>query len=251
MQAVILAGGKGTRLLPYTTVFPKPMLPVGGKPIIEIIVQQLGYYGFSDVVISLGYLGDYIRMYFQDPSRIPPGVTIRYVEESEPLGTAGPIALVPDLDEQFLVINGDILTTLDYRDFMRYHRERGAALTLAVGVKNVTMSLGILELDDEMHITNFSEKPTFTYHDNMGIYIYSRGVIDSIVKHQHLDLNELVLNLLARRERVCGYICRDPYFWIDIGRSGEYEEANREFEVRRKDFLMGEESRAAPDSEGA
>ncbi len=237
MQAVILAGGKGTRLMPYTTVFPKPMLPVGGKPIIDIIVQQLAYFGFTDIVISLGYLGDYIRMYFDDKSRVPGGVTIRYVEESTPLGTSGPVALVPRLEDNLLVINGDILTTLDYSDLMRYHKSKKASLTLAVGVRQVTMSLGILELDANSAVTNFSEKPTFTYHDNMGIYIYSREVVEQIPKNQRLDLNYLVLDLLSKKKTVCGYVSSEAYYWIDIGKSGDYEMANAEFEKRRSDFL--------------
>ena len=121
MQAIVLAGGKGTRLSPYTLVFPKPMLPVGGQPIIQTIVRQLAYFGFDDVVISLGYLGELIELYFKDKSNIPSGVNIRFVTEEKPLGTSGAISLVDNLDDDFLVINGDILTTLDFGKMFEYH----------------------------------------------------------------------------------------------------------------------------------
>jgi NDP-sugar pyrophosphorylase family protein len=236
MQAFILAGGKGTRLQPYTTVFPKPMLPIGGRPIIEIIIAQLAYFGFNDIVISLGYLGDYIRMYFEDKKKIPPGVRLRYVVEDTPLGTAGSVSLLENPEESFLVINGDILSTLDYRDFMQYHKSRESILTLAVGLKKVAMSLGILELGPDNTITNFTEKPTYTYNDNMGIYIYKSDVLRYIKKSQRLDLNDLVMDLLRHKEKVCGYISEAPYYWIDIGKSGDYEAANSEFDKRRDIF---------------
>ncbi|MBN2354061.1 MAG: NTP transferase domain-containing protein [Spirochaetales bacterium] len=236
MQAIILAGGQGTRLRPYTVIFPKPMLPVGGKPIIEIIVNQLASYGFTDIVISLGYLGDYIRMFFNNPANVPAGVTIRYIDETTPLGTAGPIGLVEGLEDNFLVINGDILTTLDYSDFMRTHVERGALLSVAVGEKTITVNLGILDLNQDSMITNFHEKPTYKYSDNMGIYIYSSRILRYIEKNTRLDLNNLVLKLIGDNEKVFGYCCNEPYYWIDIGATGDYEKANLEFENNRAKF---------------
>ncbi len=239
MQAVILAGGQGTRLRPYTLVFPKPMLPVGGQPIIETILRQLSHYGFSEAVISLGYMGDYVRMYFNDHTRVPAGMRIRYVSEDQPLGTAGSLALVEDLEDDFLVINGDILTTIDYRDFVATHRRRGADLSIAVGVKEVRMSLGVLELDAEQRITNFREKPTYTFYDNMGIYVYNRSVAASIERNKRLDANTLVLKLIAEGKKVFGYLSKEQYYWIDVGHHADYEKANEEFEKRREAFLPG------------
>ena len=244
MQAIILAGGKGTRLQPYTMVFPKPMLPVGGLPIIATIVRQLAHFGFDDLVISLGHLGDYIRMYFGDPANVPPGVRIRYYVEEQPLGTAGPLSIIGDLAEDFLVINGDILSTIDYADFFRVHRERGADLSVAVGVKEVKMSLGILDLDPEGRITSFREKPTFKFYDNMGVYVYNRGVMPTIQPNRRLDVNDLVATLLRDGKKVYGYLSKDHYYWIDIGQHGDYEKANEEFEKNKNAFLhVGEDGK--------
>jgi len=217
-------------------VFPKPMLPVGGMPIIAVIVKQLAYFGFTDITISLGYLGDYIRLYFDDRNHIPAGTVIRYVEETEPLGTAGSLSLLQNHEEDFLVLNGDLLTSLDFRDFFLFHRDQEALLSIAVGKKQVKMNLGILELDGT-RVTDFKEKPVVTYHDNMGIYIYNRKVLNHIEKNKRLDFNELVLRLLGKREKVLGYLSEKPYYWIDIGQHADYEQANGEFEQHKGDFL--------------
>ena len=240
MQAVILAGGKGTRLAPYTTVFPKPMLPVGDKPIIEIIIQQLSYYGFTDIVISLGYLGQFIEMYFSDDHNVPEGVNISYVRETKPLGTSGPVSLIDNLEERFLVINGDILTTINYSDMYKYHIEKDADLTIAMAVKKVKMDLGVLEFDKNKKITNFDEKPVYNFHDNIGIYIYNRSILKYIEKNKRLDMNDLVMNLIRMDKNIYGYLSKESYYWIDIGKHGDYDLANQEFEKHRKDFLKEE-----------
>jgi NDP-mannose synthase len=237
VQAVIFAGGKGTRLEPYTLVYPKPMLPVGGSPIIETIIRQLAYYGFDEIIVSLGYLGGMIRLYFAETSRIPAGVAIRYVEESEPLGTAGAIGIIDGLADNFLAINGDILTTLNYRDFFDFHVRKNATFSIAVGVKSVSLPLGILELDGDDRVTKFTEKPTFEYLDNIGIYVYNRRVTRYIQRGQRLDLNILVDRVLGNGESICGFRSSDPYYWIDIGHHADFETANLEFEKRRADFL--------------
>ncbi len=236
MQAFILAGGRGVRLQPYTMVFPKPMLPIGGMPIIEIIVRQLAYYGFGDITISLGYLGDYIKLYFKDGAKTPRGAVIKYVEEVDPLGTAGSICLLDKYDNDFLVLNGDLLTSIDFRDFFNFHKSKGAALSIAVGVKSVRMNLGILEMKGE-NVIDFKEKPTFSYNDNMGIYIYNKRVLDYIERGKRLDVNDLILRLLQNKEKVLGYRSEKSYYWVDIGQHADYELANNEFENNRKDFL--------------
>ncbi len=237
MQAVIVAGGRGTRLAPYTMVFPKPMLPVGGQPIIETIVRQLAYYGFTDIIISLGYLGGLIKLYFEDKSKVPDGVEIRYCFEDIPLGTAGAIGLIENLEDDFLVINGDILTTLDYRKFIEFHTSEESNLTIAVGKKEVTLSLGILDIDKDNNVLGIHEKPTYTYNDNMGIYIYNRKTLDYIERNKHLDLNVLVENMIAGNERVLAYKSDDSFYWIDIGKHADFEKANIEFESRKDEFL--------------
>ncbi|MBF0532481.1 MAG: NTP transferase domain-containing protein [Candidatus Omnitrophica bacterium] len=237
MQAVILAGGKGTRLAPYTMVFPKPMLPVGGQPIIETIIRQLAFYGFKDIVISLGYLGDMIELYFRDRSKSLDGIRLRYVREDQPLGTAGALSLIDDLDENFLVINGDILTTLNYENFYRFHQEKGSSLTVAVGEKKVQIALGILTLDEESKVKKFDEKPVYTYKDNIGIYIYNRRALRYIEKGKRLDLNILIEKMIADGDNVFGYMSNENYYWIDVGQHADFEQANQEFEKRKKEFL--------------
>ena len=235
MQAVILAGGKGTRLLPYTVVFPKPMLPLGGQPIIQIILTQLVKHGFTDIVISLGYLGDLIELYLNE--KRSEEANIRFVREQKPLGTAGALSLVEDLEEDFLVINGDILTSLDYRAMFDFHRERRAALTVAVGVKEVCMNLGILTLDGQDRVTRIEEKPTYRFNDNMGIYVYNRSTVSFLPQNERTDLNVLMETLIGKNLPVFGYRSQDPYYWIDIGQHAEYEKANAEFERHREVFL--------------
>lgn len=237
MQAVILAGGKGTRLSPYTLVFPKPMLPVGGHPIIETIIRQLAMHGFKDIIISLGYLGDLIQTYFKDKSKIPAGVNLKYVNEDKPLGTAGALSLINGLEEDFLVINGDVLTTLNFADIYRFHRKKKSSLTVAVGEKKIKISLGILSLDENSKIIGFNEKPTFTFKDNMGVYVYNKAVLSYLKKNTRLDLNILIEKMIARQDSVYGYISRESYYWIDIGQHADFEQANIEFAKRKKIFL--------------
>jgi len=237
MKAVILAGGRGTRLVPYTTVFPKPMLPVGGRPILEIIIKQLAFYGFKTIVLSVGYLAEIIRAYFQSNSDIPKDVTIRYVREHMPLGTAAPVALIPDLDESFLVMNGDILTNLDYSKLMAFHKENGALLTIAVYSKKVKMNLGIVEFAEDGRVVGYLEKPTYTFNDSMGIYVYEPEVINYIEPNVYMDLPTLIHRLLEKGEKVLAYRSDRPYYWIDIGQREAYEEANAIYEERKDEFL--------------
>mgnify|MGYP001480622879 CR=1 FL=1 len=241
MQALILAGGLGTRLHPYTMVFPKPMLPVGGRPIIQTVVDQLAAHGFSEIVISLGHLGNYLRMFFAEAENVPTGVSIDYVEEDEPLGTAAPVSLIEKPGDDFLVLNGDILTTLNFSDFRDFHLQRSATLSIAVGIKHVRMNLGVLELGEDDQVVSMAEKPTYTYHDNMGIYMYNRRALDYIEPGKRLDLPDLATRLIEDGEKVCGFVSQDPYYWIDIGQHADYEKANQEFESRRSDFLVASE----------
>ena len=238
MQAMILAGGKGTRLRPYTLAFPKPLLPVGEIPIIETIVRQLAYYGFKDIIISVGYLSKYIKMFFSDDAKIPNGITISFIEEEIPLGTSGPVSLVRDkMEKNMLVINGDILSTINYKDLLKFHQEKKAVLTMAVGERKVTMNLGIVELDEQNRLLDFKEKPTYAFHDNVGVYVYNRKALDYIPEGGRLDLNHLALNLIQDKQPVYGYQSGDEYYWIDVGQHADYEKANEEFKKHRDKFL--------------
>jgi NDP-sugar pyrophosphorylase family protein len=240
MKAVILAGGKGARLAPYTTIFPKPMLPVGDKPILEIIIRQLAYYGFKEIVLSVGHLAELIQAYFQNRNTLPEGISLTYIKEEKPLGTAGPIALIPDLKETFLVMNGDVLTTLDYLKLLAFHKEKGALLTVAMHKKEVKMNLGIIEVSNDYQITKYTEKPQFSYFNSMGIYVYEPEVIRYIEPGVYLDLPTLVLKLIENGDKVFGYYHDKPHYWLDIGQHEDYQKANEEFEKRRTEFLPDE-----------
>lgn len=236
MKAVILAGGKGTRLAPYTVVFPKPLMPLGDIPILEVVVRQLRRYGFDEVTMAVGYLAELIRAYFGDGSRF--GVRIRYSKEETPLGTAGPLALIPGLDEPFLVMNGDVLTTLDFGALYRYHCQSDSIATIAMHKRSVKIDLGVIESDESNRIVGYIEKPTYNYKVSMGVYIFDPRVLGHIPSGERLDFPDLVLQLLASGERVLGY----PYdgYWLDIGRSDDYAKAVEEFEQLRSRFLQEE-----------
>lgn len=219
MRAVILAGGKGTRLRPYTTVLPKPLVPVGERPILELIVGQLNKAGFNSIDFCVGHLGELIRAYFEQGPATPNGVEINYVWEDEPLGTAGALHLIEPPDDDFLVMNGDILTELDYSDLMRFHRERDAAMTIATHHKSVSLALGVIECEDGT-VSGFVEKPTLNYEVSMGVYIYSPRALALVPKARY-DFPELVLALLAAGETVASYGFDGA--WYDIGTREEHE----------------------------
>ncbi len=233
MRAVILAGGKGTRLAPYTTTLPKPLMPLEDMPILEIVIRQLARHGFTDLTLAVGHLAELLMAYCGDGSRF--GVKIEYSREEQPMGTAGPISLVKDLHETFLVMNGDLLTTIDYGEMLRCHRERGALATVACHQRDVKIDLGVLEVSPDHWVTDYIEKPTYHYSVSMGIYIFEPGIFSYLVPNQRLDLPELVLKLLGDKQGVNVY----PFdgYWLDIGRHDDYEKAIQEFTLNRASFL--------------
>tara|TARA_B100000315_G_scaffold239686_1_gene258764 strand:- start:1484 stop:2215 length:732 start_codon:yes stop_codon:yes gene_type:complete len=237
LQAIILAGGKGTRLKPFTLVYPKPLLPVGGKPIIDTIVRQLIYYGFKEIIVSAGYMGDMIKLYFDSISEFHHQVNINVVLEDQELGTAGPISIIDGLQENFLVINGDILTSMNFSNLMEFHNQKKSLMTLAVGKKKINLSLGIVELNEDDEITEFSEKPEFEFNDNMGIYVYNKKILDFMKERNRIDVDSLVKILLEKNKEVYGYFSDASYYWIDIGQHADYEIANEKFEIHKKEFL--------------
>jgi len=238
MKAVVLAGGKGTRLAPYTTVLPKPLVPVGGIPILETVLRQLHHYGFREVVLAVGYLSPLIRAYF-DNNSITNKLWLRYHQEQAPLGTAGALASIEGFDEPFLAMNGDLLTTLDYGAMMRFHRERGAALTVAVTERQVQVEVGVLRMNAEDIITGYDEKPVHRYSASMGIYICSPRIREMMEPGVALDIPGLVLRLIEAGEQVAGF--RSEAFWLDMGNRADYERASDAFERNRALFLPDEE----------
>jgi NDP-sugar pyrophosphorylase family protein len=234
MKAVILAGGLGTRLRPYTTVFPKPMVPIGDRPILEIILRQLNHHGFTDIQLSVGYLAELLRAYLEQTDGLMPGTTIRYIYEKEPTGTAGALRLIDELDDTFLMMNGDVLTTLPYDELLDFHRSKNAALTIATHKKPVKIDLGVLNTDGDEFVTEYIEKPTLDYRVSMGVYILEPHVINLIPEKSYFDFPDLVQKLLDAGKKVAAY--PSEHLWLDIGRPEDYEEAQLTFEDRREEF---------------
>jgi NDP-sugar pyrophosphorylase family protein len=233
-KAVILAGGKGTRLAPYTLVFPKPLMPLGETPILEIVIRQLVRRGFEEVTLAVGHLAQLIESYFGDGARFD--VKIRYSLEDRPLGTAGPLAAIGDLDEPFLVMNGDILTTLDYGSFLADHVESGAAASVATFRRAYTVDFGVVETDGE-RIVGYIEKPETTCDVSMGINALSPHVLERIRPGERLDMPDLLLQLIGAGEEV-----RSVPFegrWLDIGRHDDFAAAQEQFIDHRREFLGG------------
>jgi NDP-mannose synthase len=236
MRAVILAGGKGARLAPYTTVLPKPLMPIDEKPILEIVIRQLARHGFQDITLAVGYLAELIMAVCGEGQKY--GVHLTYSHEETPLGTAGPLALVPDLKETFLFMNGDLLCNLDFSAMLTYHRERAAVATLAAFQREVQIDLGVVEADRDGWLTKYIEKPRYHYSVSTGIYIFEPTVLEFVPHGEKLDLPDLILKLTGSGHKVNVY----PFegYWLDIGRPDDYEKAIEEFRVNRAHFLTDE-----------
>lgn len=224
MQTVMLVGGRGSRLDPYTRILPKPLFPIGDKPIAEILVHQLQAAGFDEIIMCLGYLADLIKLYFHDGRNY--GLKIRYSLETEPLGTAGPLRLVNNLEDDVLVINGDELTTLDFRALYEHHVAMKADMTVAVQAKAVSSSFGVLEIKDGQ-VTAYSEKPTINYWASMGIYVVNKRVLSLIPENKPFDMPDLVQGLLKEAAKVTSYESRD--LWFDIGTMADLAKAKEVF----------------------
>ena len=236
MKAIVLAGGRGTRLAPYTTVFPKPLVPIGERPILDIVLRQLAAAGFDQVTLAVGYLAELIMAYCGDGSRY--GIELTYSREEKPLGTAGPIALAPVVGETFLAMNGDLLTTIDYRAMLVSHRDRGSIATVATFPRDVTIELGVIEADENDRVTDYLEKPHFQYAVSTGVYLFEPAILDHIPRGERFDLPDLVLRLIRLGLPVGRYAASG--YWLDIGRHDDYAEAVRLFESHRAEFLPGE-----------
>jgi len=238
MKAVILAGGKGTRLAPYTTVFPKPLMPVDGMPILEVIVRQLGHFRIKDLIFTVSRHSEpLLSAYFGDGKKY--GVSVSYSREERPLGTTGPLSLIPDLPETFLVMNGDILTTLNYQRLISYHRKERGLVTIAMSQKKIQVELGVMEFDSDHQLTRYIEKPAFSYSVSMGIYVFEKRILEYIPSRKYLDFPELIQRLLKEKEKVVCYPSKD--FWLDIGRHEDYEEAQKKFQEMRSRLLHEKE----------
>jgi NDP-sugar pyrophosphorylase family protein len=234
VTVALLTGGRGTRLAPLTTVFPKPLVPLGDKPVLEILLRQLARHRFRDVILATGYLSELLMAVVGDGSKY--GVSVSYTHEETPLGTAGPLALLRDrLSDPFLVMNGDLLTTLSFTALLAHHRREQNDATVAVFPREVRVDFGLIESDVDGRFTGYREKPVYRFEVSMGVYAMSRSVLQHVPDGQRLDMPDLISRLHAAGGRVGCY--REDCYWLDIGRMDDYATAQDQFERNAAMFL--------------
>jgi NDP-sugar pyrophosphorylase family protein len=233
-HAVILAGGKGTRLRPYTTSIPKPLVPIGDESaILEIVLRQLARDGYRRITIAIGHLGELIRAYVGSGDKW--GLDVDYSSEDKPLSTMGPVVAILDrLPEQFLVLNGDILTDLSYSSLLEAHAASDAPITIATYRRHVDVDFGVMTIESGK-VVGFVEKPRLDYQVSMGVYAVSRSALADYPVGESLGFDRLVLDLLAKGRNPASY----PFdgYWLDIGRPEDYDRANSEFARLRSHLL--------------
>lgn len=236
LRAVVLAGGKGVRLRPFTVSFPKPLMPLGDVPIIEVLIKQLVSFGITDITLTLGHLAELIKAYFQHRKEFTRHLKLRYVDEEEPTGTAGSLAFVEGLEDTFLVMNGDLLTDVNFDELVAFHRQQGAALTIATHERRVKIDFGVLEFDNNHCVTGYREKPENTYYVSMGIYVYEPRALRFIELGKYLDFPDLVLRLVKAGEKVCALPI--DCLWLDIGRPDDYAQAQELYAQKKGNFEL-------------
>lgn len=235
LKAVVLAGGRGTRLQPFTVNFPKPLVPLGDVPVLEVLLTRLLGHGVKDITLTVGHLAELVKAYFQHRESLSQQLSLTFVVEEQPTGTAGSLALVPDLTETFLVMNGDLLTNLNFHSLVDFHRRQDAVLTIATHEREIKIDLGVLEADGEYRVTDYFEKPEHRYRVSMGIYVYEPRALSFVEPPgSYMDFPELVLKLLNAGERVCAY--PSACMWLDIGRPDDYAKAQELFAEDREVF---------------
>jgi NDP-sugar pyrophosphorylase family protein len=226
-------------------VLPKPLMPVGDRPILELLLLQLRERGVTDATIAVGHLAWLIAAYFGNGERL--GISITYSVEEEPLGTAGPLGLITGLNETFLVMNGDLLTDVDFGAMIRLHRRERAAATIGIYHRDVPLHLGVIEMNDADQVTGYIEKPTYRYPVSMGVYAFEPCVLRHLPRGQRCDLPNLIRTLVGAGEKVIGY--RHTGYWLDIGRPDDYQRAQEDFPVMEK-RLLGKTDAEAGAAEG-
>lgn len=225
MRAVILAGGRGTRLAPFTAVLPKPLVPLGDMPVLEVLLRRLAHFGIRRATLAVNHLASLIEAYFGDGRKF--GIDIDYVVEDSPLGTAGPLAGISGLDDRFFVMNGDLVTDIDFAAFAAAHAAGGGAATVGLYRREIKLDFGIVEIDDERRVVNYREKPTQTHYISMGAYVLEPSVLKYVSRNTPLDLPDLVHAMIRAKERVCTYVHEG--YWLDIGRPEDYGRAQEDF----------------------
>lgn len=232
-RAVILAGGKGTRLKPYTVVLPKPLMPLGDYPILEIIVRQLAHAGFDHITMTVNHQADLIKTFFGNGEKW--GIKIDYSLEEKPLSTMGPLSLIKDLPDNFLVMNGDILTDLDFKEFHDHHVKNGNIFTISSYVREHVNLYGVLEVDENSKLVDFKEKPITRFEVSMGIYMLNRDILEFIPFNEPYGFDSLMLDLIKANRSAS--VKKFEGYWLDIGRPDDYMEAIERFEEMKDVFL--------------
>lgn len=233
MRAVLLAGGKGTRLQPFTAAFPKPLVPLDDTPVIELLVRQLQLFGVTDLTVVTGHLAELIKAFLGDGERF--GLNISYFRETTPLDTAGCLGLIERPSEPFLVMNGDLLTTLDFNSLAAFHRQHDSPATIATYRREVKIDLGVLETDEQGRLLDYIEKPTHYFDVSMGIYCFDPEVCDYVEPGERLSMPELILRMKRDGRDVLTF--RDDCYWLDIGRPDDYATACDEFRRDKNRFF--------------
>ena len=230
MRAVILAGGKGTRLAPYTTTLPKPLVPVGDRSILDIVLQQLKRAGVTRVTLAVSHLAHLIMAYFGDGSRW--GLKVDYSLEDKPLSTIAPLKLIKDLPEEFFVMNGDVLTDLDFAGLYEHHLAEKADITVSTFERDVLINFGVLQGDSANRVVAFEEKPTYHFSVSMGVYVMNRRLLDIVPDGQAFGFDHLMLACIQEKRKAILYPHRG--YWLDIGRPTDYAEANEKIDMLMK-----------------
>ncbi|MFC1478319.1 sugar phosphate nucleotidyltransferase [Candidatus Margulisiibacteriota bacterium] len=234
MRAIVLAGGKGVRLKPYTTTLPKPLMPLGDEmPILEVVIKQLKKNGFKHITIAVNHLSNIIMAFFGNGEKW--GVKIDYSLEEEPLGTIGPVTLIDDLPDDFLLMNGDLLTDINYREFFEYHQKNKNDVTVASYKRKQNIDFGIIEANADNEIIGFAEKPDYDFGVSMGIYIIKRKVIEKLPKGKPYGFDNLMLDGIASDMKM--QVMPFQGYWLDIGRPDDYEQANKDFSGMKDKLL--------------
>lgn len=231
-RAVLLVGGRGSRLAPFTATFPKPLMPLDDVPVLEVVLWRLIDGGIKRATLALGHLGELIQAYLHHRPELRDLIEIDYVREDAPLGTAGALSLVDDLDDTFIVMNGDLLTDVDVQKLVEFHRSQHAALTIAVQRREVNIDLGVLDVTPDHSVVGYHEKPTQNFTVSMGVYVYEPAVLRYVEPARYLDFPELAKRLIADGERVAAY--ETDCLWLDIGRPDDYARAQDIYRARRR-----------------
>jgi NDP-sugar pyrophosphorylase family protein len=232
-HAIILAGGKGTRLRPYTVVLPKPLMPIGEFPILEVIIRQLVFHGFTNITLSVNHQYEIIKAFFGNGSKW--GVIIEYSLENDPLGTMGPLKLIKDLPENFLVMNGDILTDLSFANFFNKHVKDSNLFTISSYKREQKVDYGVLNIDKNKQLIGFTEKPSLSYDVSMGIYMVNKEVLKYIPENLNFGFDKLMIDLLKNNKIIS--VNQFEGYWLDIGRPDDYMLAIEQFEEMKNNFI--------------